>query len=178
MQLEIRKIHQVVEEIHFEGGRKLERPLRLAAVAAVVKNPYAGKFVADLTELGAAGLALGPRLSKQAVDALGGAAQVEAFGKGVIVGIHGELEHGSVLIHGKEIGDTLREASDGDAPIPSAEKTDATGAAIDIPMKTKAGKYQRRHHQNFTVRIPDAPMPDEIMVVLAVSSGGRPHARQ
>jgi hypothetical protein len=103
---------------------------------------------------------------------------VEAFGKGVIVGLDGEVEHGSVLIHGKEVGDTLREASAGDAPIPSAEKVDATGASIDIPMKTKAGKYQRKHHQNFTVRVPDAPMPGEIMVVLAVSSGGRPHARQ
>ncbi|MEJ7931432.1 amino acid synthesis family protein [Ramlibacter sp. AN1015] len=178
MQLQIRKIHQVLEEIHYEGGRKLDKPLRLAAVAAIVKNPYAGEYVKDLTELGAAGLELGPRLSRQVVAALGGPDQVEAFGKGVIVGIGGELEHGSVLIHGKEIGDTLREASAGDAPIPSAEKVDATGCAIDIPLKTKAGKYQRKHHQNFTVRVPDAPMPDEIMVVLAVSSGGRPHARQ
>jgi len=178
MELQIRKILRTVEEIHVEGGSKLDKPLRLAAAAAIVKNPYAGEFVMDLTELGAAGLALGPMLSKYAVELLGGPDQVEAFGKGVIVGIHGELEHGSVLIHGKEIGDTLREASAGDAPIPSAEKVDVAGAAIDIPMKTKAGRYQRKHHQNFTVRIADGPMPDEIMVVLAVSSGGRPHARQ
>jgi len=178
MQLHIRKIHRVVEEIHTEGGRKLDQPLRLAAAVAIVKNPYAGEYVKDLTELGAAGLALGQMLSKQAVELLGGPGEVEAFGKGVIVGLKGELEHGSVLIHGKEIGDTLREASGGDAPIPSAEKVDVPGAAIDIPMKTKAGKYQRKHHQNFTVRVADSPMADEIMIVLAVSSGGRPHARQ
>lgn len=178
MKLQIRKIHQVVEEIHYEGGRKLDKPLRLAAVAAIIKNPYAGEYVRDLTELGAAGVDLGPSLSRQVVAALGGPTEVEAFGKGVIVGLQGELEHGSVLIHGKEVGDTLREATGGDAPIPSAEKVDVAGASIDIPMKTKAGKYQRRHHQNFTVRVADGPMADEIMVVLAVSSGGRPHARQ
>lgn len=178
MKLEIRKFVQVVEEIHIEGGRPLQTPLRVAAVAAVVRNPYVGRHVEDLTELGEAGVDLGPTLSERAVRALGGPDAVEAFGKGVIVGTDGELEHGSVLIHGKEVGDTLRTASGGDAPIPSAEKCDATGAAIDIPLKTKAGKYQRRHHQNMTVRIADAPRADEILVVLAVSSGGRPHARQ
>lgn len=159
MELQIRKIQLLTEEIHTEGGRGVASPLRLAAIAAVLKNPYAGHYTEDLSELGAAGIRLGPRLSERVVSLLGGPEEVVAFGKGVIVGTAGEVEHGSVLIHGKDFGDTLRLAVRGDAPIPSAEKVDATGAPIDIPMKTKAGKYQRMHHQNMTVRIGDAPCP-------------------
>jgi len=177
MELQIRKIQTITEEVLTEGGRPIATPLRLAAIAAILKNPYAGQFVEDLSELGAAGIRLGPILSERVVSLLGGAEHVAAFGKGVIVGTAGEVEHGSVLIHGKDFGDTLRHAVRGDAPIPSAEKVDVTGAPIDVPMKTKAGKYQRLHHQNMTVRVADAPHPDEILVVLTVSSGGRPHAR-
>ena len=107
------------EEILSEGGRELEKPLRRVAVAAVLKNPYAGEYSEDISELIDAGEWLATELMVRAKAALGG--PVEAYGKGGIVGEKGELEHVAALLHPK-FGAPVRAAADGVSILPSVKK--------------------------------------------------------
>jgi hypothetical protein len=118
---------------------------------------------------------IGELLAKEATTLLG--EPVEAFGKGALVGTNGEVEHGSAIIHNLKFGNHLRNLAEGESLLPSAEKRGATGAPIDIALKHKNDTKIRSHHQTFEIRVPDAPLPDEIVISLAVSSGGRPHQR-
>jgi hypothetical protein len=45
----IRKIVTVVEETQMEMGQKVSPPTRRAAAVAVIENPFAGKYVEDLS---------------------------------------------------------------------------------------------------------------------------------
>ena len=106
--MEIRKIVTVVEETQQEAGRKLDKPTRKAAAMAVIRNPYAGQYVEDLTPLIDASVPLGELLTKRAVEALGIAPEkVESYGKAAVVGINGELEHAAALLHPK-LGTPIR----------------------------------------------------------------------
>jgi hypothetical protein len=172
----IRKIIRHVEETRRENGKELERPHRVAVVAIVIENPYPSEYVEDLVSMAdEIGHELGTLAGPAVVDQLG--TEVEAFGKGVLVGTGGELEHGSALIHNLRFGDPFREAAGGTELLPAAEKRGLAGAAIDIPLKHKLNARTRSHHQTFTFQIADAPREREIMVVLAAANGGRPLAR-
>lgn len=176
IELQVRRVITVVDEVHREGGRALETPLRVAVAAAVVHNPLAGRFVEDLEEFRAAlASPLGALLAPRAADALG--APAEAFGKGALVGEAGDVEHGSVLIHTLEFGDHLRSACDAESLLPSAEKRGPAGTPIDLALKHIRDVKVRSHHQTYEFRVPDAPHADEIVILAAVASGGRPHAR-
>lgn len=176
MDLEIRKLVTLVEEVLLEGGQSVSRPVRVAAAMAVIRNPYAGRYVEDLSPMiDSFAPRLGELLGRRAVDALG--APVEAYGKGALVGLAGEIEHGSAIIHTLKFGDPFRAAAGGTALLPSAEKRGPAGASLDLALKHKIDPKVRSHHQTFEVRIPDAPLPDEIVVVCAVASSGRPHPR-
>jgi hypothetical protein len=48
-----------IDEIHAEAGRPAEPPLRKVAVAAIVHNPFAGAYQADLGPLVAASADVG-----------------------------------------------------------------------------------------------------------------------
>lgn len=172
----IRKIVTNVEEIRFEGFRELEKPIHKCSVAAVIQNPFAGKYVEDLSELSEYGEYLGEYLTKIAVKTLGGV-PVHSYGKGAIVGLNGELEHGGAILHPK-LGKPMREViGGGKAIIPSAKKTGPAGAGLDVPLHYKDAAFVRTHYDAMEVRIPDAPKADEIVVALAFTDGGRPHAR-
>jgi hypothetical protein len=176
MDTDVRKVVLHVEEVRVSGGVRLEQPLRISAAAAVVANPHAGRFVADLGDLADRYCeTLGSLLSTTALDALAG--PVEAYGKGALVGMAGEVEHGSAIIHNLRFGDYVRRASDGSALLPSAEKRGAAGAPIDLALKHKDDHSVRSHHQTFEVRVADAPADDEIVIWVALATGGRPHAR-
>jgi len=100
MHPEIRKIVTYDEEILIEGFRKSEKPWRLFAVAAVIKNPWAGKFVEDLKpEIQAYGPILGEMMTKRMLKLAGSGDAIEAYGKAAVVGLNGEIEHASALIH-------------------------------------------------------------------------------
>lgn len=175
--LVIRKLVTYVEDFLREGGQEQLPPVRLAAAMAVVTNPYVDRYVEDLSDLvDEFSPALGRLLGPAAIEALGGA-EVEAYGKGALVGERGEIEHGSAVIHTLKFGDPFRDAAGGTALLPSAEKRGACGAALDIALKHKHDHSVRSHHWTFEVRVPDAPRADEILVVCAVASGGRPNAR-
>jgi Amino acid synthesis len=173
----IRKLVTYTEDFVREGGREQTPPVRLAAAMAVIANPYAGRWVEDLGVLANRfGPPLGELLGARAIELLDGA-PVEAYGKGALVGERGDIEHGSAIIHTLRFGDPFRERADGTALLPSAEKRGACGAPLDLALKHKHDTSIRSHHWTFEVRVPDAPHADEILIVCAVASGGRPNAR-
>ena len=172
----IRKILVVVEEIVAEGGRAVDPPVRIAAAGAVIANPLAGTFAEDLSGLVEAYCEpLGRLLTERALAALDG--EAEGYGKGALVGLAGEVEHGSAIIHNLRFGNLVREPVGGTSLLPSAEKRAAAGASIDLAIKHKTDHTVRLHHQTFEVRISDAPRDDEIVVWVTLASSGRPHAR-
>ncbi len=176
--MEIRKLYTVVEETWREGGRELPNRTRKAAAAAVLKNPFAGKYQEDLSSLTDAGEQLGELLGTKAVQALGiEKSQVESYGKAAIVGEAGELEHAGAILHPK-LGKPFRDAvGGGKAIIPSAKKMGGIGTAIDVPLHYKDAAFVRTHYDAMEVRVPDAPRADEILVVLVVTDSGRSLAR-
>lgn len=176
MDCKIRKITMNVEEVYFEGFKELEMPIRKCSVAAVIKNPFAGAYVENLEELSEIGEYLGRVLTEKAVKELGDAA-IHNYGKGAIIGLNGELEHGAAILHPK-LGKPMREViGGGKAIIPSAKKAGGAGTSLDIPLHYKDAAFVRTHYDAMEVRIPDAPKADEIVVALVFSDGGRPHPR-
>lgn len=176
--MEVRKYITIVEETLLEGGKKVDPPTRKAAAMAVIKNPYAGKYVEALDELIEIGEALGGILGKRAVEALRIVPEkAESYGKAAIVGVSGELEHAAAILHPK-LGTPLREAvGGGKAIIPSAKKMGGPGTEIDVPLHYKDAAFVRTHFDAMTVRVPDAPRSDEILVAIVVTDSGRPHPR-
>jgi Amino acid synthesis len=175
--MNIRKIVTVVEEIRTEGGREVWPPARVAVVAAVIKNPWAGQgFVEDLNPgIEANASDLGALLAPQVLEAL--ESPVEAYGKAAIVGLDGEVEHGSALIHTLKFGDHFRKAAEATTLLPAVEKRGAAGVVFDIPLKHITDATIRSHHQTIEVRIADAPHPGEIVIALAAAAQGRPQQR-
>lgn len=172
----VRKLVTVVEEVRADGGRAVDPPLRLAAAGAVVVNPLAGRFVQDLSPLiDEYCEPLGRLLVERALDALGGPA--EAFGKGALVGLDGEVEHGSAILHNLRFGNPVRDAVEGTSLLPSAEKCGPAGARLDLALKHISDHTVRSHHQTLDVCVADAPRPGEIVIWVALASGGRPQAR-
>lgn len=174
--LQVRKFVVVVDETLHSGGRAGQVPLRKVAAMAVVANPLAGQgYVEDLSELVGPSEDLGRELGSRALDALG--AQVESYGKAAICGTAGEQEHANACLT-SAFGDAFRKAiGGGQAWITSATKVGAAGTAIDVPLAFKDELWVRSHYDALEVRIPDGPLPDEIVVIAAVANRGRLHAR-
>src|SRR5829696_2343382 len=174
----IRKIVTVVEETYLEMGQKVAPPTRRAAAIAVIENPFAGRYVEDLTPLIEIGEELGDLLSKKAVAALGiDGAKAHSYGKAAAVGENGELEHAAAILHPK-LGAPVREALGGGAAlIPSSKKRGGVGVPLDIPLGHKDAAFVRSHFDGMEVRVPDAPRADEIVVAVAVTDSGRPLPR-
>lgn len=176
MQLQKRGFHTIVEHKVIEAGKLADTPLRRVAACAVIENPYAGRYVEDLKPLIAASAELGRELAKLAVGAMG-TFPVESYGKGAIVGTRGEQEHANALIT-TTFADPMRKAvGGGKAWISSFTKRAAPGTPIDIPLAYKDALYVRSHYDGMTLMLPDAPQPDEIVVIICVANRGRLNAR-
>lgn len=176
--MEIRKIVTIVEETRTEAGRPVSPPTRRAAAAAVIANPFAGRYVEDLAELMQVGEELGTLLGKKAVEALGiRPERAESYGKAAIVGSRGELEHAAALLHPKLGAPFRAELGGGKAIIPSAKKMGTPGTEIDVPVHYKDAAFVRTHFDAMPVRVQDAPRGDEIVVALVVTDSGRPLPR-
>jgi hypothetical protein len=178
MKAKIRKFALVVDETHVEMGRAIAPPTRRAAAIAVIANPFAGTYAADLEELMAIGEELGDELGRRAVAALGIApAAAESYGKAAIVGEAGELEHAAAILHPR-LGKPLRAAVEkGAALVPSAKKMGGPGTPIDVPLGHKDAAYVRSHFDAMEVRMNDAPRANEILVAVVVTDSGRPSPR-
>lgn len=172
---DIRSWYAASQEILHEGGERGETLIK-AAAAVVIRNPFAGKYVRDLSLLTKPSALLGVALGKRAAAQLGGR-PVQSYGKGGIAGVNGEQEHVVACVT-TVFGDALRQAvGGGEAWISSASKMAAAGAQIDIPLAHKDELYIRSHYDAMTIAVPDSPRPDEIMICVAVATGGRVHER-
>jgi hypothetical protein len=172
----IRKIEIVTEEIFHDGGPASAETRQRAAAFALVKNPFAGKYVEDLQpamdDLKPLGLILTDRL----IAALGGIEGIDGYGKGAVVGAAGEIEHGALwhVPGGYAMRDRLGQAK---AIVPSTMKVGGVGATLDVPLGHINAAYVRSHFDAFEVRAADGPRPDEILFCLAMARGGRVHSR-
>ena len=177
MSVEVRKIVVSVEEIRHDGGPPRDVPVKKAWVAAVIRNPFAGRYEPEILQMMDALKPLGLECSKRLVAALGGDTDaIESYGKGSLIGSAGEIEHGALwhVPGGYAMRELLGKAL---AIVPSSAKLGAMGASIDIPIHHRNACYVRSHFDAITVAVPDAPRADEMMFVLAMTTGGRPHAR-
>ena len=178
MKAKIRKLISFVEETRTEMGQAIHPPTRRAAAAAVIENPFAGRYIEDLTELTEIGEALGALLTERAVAALGIAGPAaESYGKAAAVGENGELEHAAAVLHPKLGTPVRRVLGKGAALIPSSKKRGGLGVPLDIPLGHKDAAFVRSHFDGMEIRVSDAPRANEILVAIAVTDSGRPLAR-
>ena len=196
--IDVRRVFSHVEEIHHEFGPQPAAPLIRGAIAAVLRNPYAGSYQADILPMMEALNPLGVDLAKQLCNAMGVQPEaIQGYGKGALIGASGELEHGALWhVPG---GYAMREllgwkgeraaytAGQGAARtgqpanalsiVPSTKKVGPPSAALDVPLTHINASYVRSHFDAIEVRVPGAPRSDEIIVILAMSTGARVHAR-
>jgi len=167
--VEIRKIITTQEIVFSELGVAATRPVVRAVGMAVIRNPFAGRPVEDLRQLFKAGAMLGERLMRDLVKLLDGPAV--SYGKGGLVGVDGEMEHGGACVH-PMLGKPMRAAiGGGKAVISSNVKVAAAGATLDVPLGHKDVSWSFPHFDTITVSVADAPRPNEILVVMPSPMG-------
>lgn len=173
----VRKRFVTVEEIFHEGGPVSNVPLKRATAAAVIQNPFAGRYVEEIIGFIDDLKPLGMSMAKQLIESLGGDGSiVEGYGKAAIVGEAGELEHGA-LWHAPG-GYSMREhLPASNAIVPSSKKVGGMGTRIDVPVTHCNASYVRSHFDSIEVGINDAPRADEMMVILVMTTGPRIHNR-
>ena len=172
---DVRRVLTTREVITAETGQALLKPIVRATGVALVANPFAGRFADDLSPLFEIGRTIGERLSRELTKLLDGPAV--AYGKGAMVGVAGELEHGGACIH-PMLGKPMREAiGGGEAVIPSNVKVVAPGSTLDVPLGHKDNVWSFDHFDTVTVFLSDGPRADEIAIILAFADGGRPLPR-
>jgi hypothetical protein len=174
--IKVRKKWLTVETVYHEGGPRADVPLRLGAIVCVIDNPFAGRYVEDLTELGRDAREMANMMVPELVDALGGVDKIQAYGKGAIVGLNGELEHGAIWHEagGWAMRAVLTEAK---AIVPAAKVVASAGFHLQIPLHHIRAAYVRSHFNTFDVGIVDAPRPNELLYALVMATGSRIHER-
>ncbi|MEF7614975.1 amino acid synthesis family protein [Aquincola sp. MAHUQ-54] len=197
--IEIRRVFTQVEDIHHEFGPVAAQPLRRGAIAAVLTNPFAGRYVADILPMMDALQPLGISMAEQLRAAMDVPAErIEGYGKGAIVGAAGELEHGALwhvpggyamrellgwkgdraaYAAGKPQDKPTGQPANGLSIVPSTKKVGPPGAALDVPLTHINASYVRSHFDAMEVRVPGAPLADELVFILVMSTGPRVHAR-
>lgn len=200
--IEIRRVFTQVEDILHEFGPVARQPLRRGAIGAVLRNPYAGRYVEDILPMMDALQPVGLQMAHQLLAAMEVPVErIEGYGKGAVVGAAGELEHGALwhVPGGYAMRELLGWRGDGQgsyaayaqgqasgtqgqpgnalAIVPSTKKVGPPGASLDVPLTHINAAYVRSHFDAMEVRVPGAPCADEIVLILAMSTGARVHAR-
>ena len=196
--IEIRRTFTHVEDILHEFGPMPSQPLRRAYIGVVLTNPFAKRYEADILpmmeQLNAVGIDMAHRLlAAMAVPV----ERIEGYGKGAIIGADGELEHGALwhvpggyamrellgwkgdriaYMQGKG-EDKTGQPGNALAIVPSTKKVGPPGACLDMPLTHINASYVRSHFDAIEARVPGAPRADEIVYLLAMSTGARVHAR-
>ena len=183
MPAEIRKTLFHVETTLIEGNRPAKKPLVLIAAVAVIKNPWfdfknPNQFIKDLKP-GILDVApgLGEMQNSMIIKEAGSGANIEGYGKSAVVGLKGEIEHASGIIHTLRFGNFYREAVGAKSYLSFCNTRGGANAPIMIPLMDKNDAGRRSHYLTISLSIPDAPADDEIIVALGASIGGRPHHR-
>ena len=173
----VRKSLVSVEEIFHEGGPAAAKPLKRGVILAVIRNPFAGRYVQEIAGFMEDLKPLGLKMANELVAALGGDGRaIEGYGKGAIVGAAGEIEHGA-LWHAPG-GYGMREALGGaKAIVSSTKKVGGPGTRLDVPVTHINASYVRSHFDAIEVGLPDAPRADEIVLALVMTTGPRIHER-
>jgi hypothetical protein len=172
----LRKTAFSIEETFHEGGPISSNPPRRAAAIAIIENPFAGRYEADIQGFMEDLKPLGLKLATRLVEMLGGADQIEGYGKGSLVGEAGELEHGA-LWHAPG-GYAMRELlNDTSAIVPSSKKVSGVGSRLDVPITHINASYVRSHFDSMEVGLNDAPKANEMALILVMSTGARVHNR-
>jgi hypothetical protein len=152
-------------------------PIRKIVIGACILNPFAnGSFTPDLSPVVDQSAALGEAFGQRILKVLGGDIH-SSVGKACLVGMNGEYEHGNAFLtatFANPLRDTL---GGGKAWIPSTGKRGGPMTPIDIPLAHKHELYVRSHYDTITVAFSDGPNPDEVLVLVAVATRGRLHAR-
>ena len=175
-EVRLRKLVLSEEEVFHEGGPKPARSQRRAAALAIIENPFAGRYEPEIQGFMEDLKPLGLSMAQRLVEVLGGANQIEGYGKGAMIGEAGELEHGA-LWHAPG-GYAMRELlDDSKAIVPSTKKVVGVGGRLDVPITHINASYVRSHFDSMEVGCNDAPRADEMVVVLAMSTGARIHNR-
>jgi amino acid synthesis protein len=173
--MQIRRSLLLRDAVHSEGGLPALRPVTRVAACAVIANPHAGNAMDDLSALVLLGAELGEMLVREALQVLPN--PPTSYGKAAIVGLDGDIEHAAAIIHPR-MGKPIRAAiGGGKAIIPSNVKVASAGSAIDVPLSDRDDVWQFDRIDTITVAVPDAPRPAEIVVIVALSDGGRPRPR-
>lgn len=174
--MKIRKIVSHIEELRSEEGRDVRPPLRKVAVTAVCHNPCAGRYVHDLSALIDGSGEIGKEIGAIAAQLMT-SHDIQSYGKASLVGINGAVEHAEAVLT-TIFGDTMRVAAGGGkAWICHMAKLGGPGTSVDIPFAHKDALTIRSHYDAMTIAISDAPLPDEITITCAFTSGGRPNHR-
>ena len=179
MDLELRKFTKFVDKTFIEGGKKAKEPVLLVSVAAVFKNPWAGKgFVEDLKPII---LDLAPKIGDilvpELIKEIGSPEKILAYGKAGTVGLNGEIEHASAFIHTLRFGNKFRDAVGGTSYLSFTNTRGPAGSKISIPMMHKTDSGLRPYYLTHEFTIHDAPFDNEIVIAIGGASSGRAHAR-
>ncbi len=175
----IRKIVTVVEETLLEMGQTVSPPTRRAAAIAVIENPFAGKYVEDLTPVdrdrrGTRRTACG-KGRRRARDRRRQARRATARRRRSAKMASLSMRPRSCI---PKMGAPVRKVlGKGAALIPSSKKRSGPGTTLDIPLGHKDAAFVRSHFDGMEVQINDAPRANEIMVAVAVTDSGRPLPR-
>lgn len=197
--IEVRNIQTQVETIFHEFGPVADRPLIRGSVAAVLKNPYAGRYEPDIVPMMEALNPVGLEMAERLVKAMEVTPDdIESYGKGAIVGSAGELEHGALwhvpggyamrellgwkgdrssYKQGQSSGQKGLEMGRALSIVPSTKKVGDPGTRLDVPLTHVTASYVRGHFDAMEVWVPGAPARDEIVFVLVMATGGRIHQR-
>lgn len=176
LQVSVRSIQTTSRQVFAVGGRDLVMPHLVGSIAAVVANPFAGRFaeVDEVSEWMTALQPLADQLGEELQDILTlDGRTIESYGKAANVGGNGELEIAAAWhVPG---GAGLRHALDGPlAMVPASKKVGAVASQLDIPLVYLHASYLRSHYDVESVVVPDAPRPNEVVYALAMSTGPRP----
>jgi Amino acid synthesis len=174
--MKIKRILKFVDEVRVADEQEVAPPLRKVAVVGIVDNPFAGRFVQDLSPLTRASEAVGREICEIAVGLLAPETPV-SYGKAAVVGLGGEQEHGNAMLT-TVFGNVMRDAAGGGtAWISSMTKRAAPGASIDVPLAHKDALYVRSHYDGMTITLHDGPQPGEIAIIAVYATRGRPNHR-
>jgi hypothetical protein len=174
--LKIRKKLLNLESIYHEGGPVRDEPIVMGSIAVVINNPFAGRYVEDLSPLVEAATEIAREIAPQLIAALGGADKVQVYGKAAIVGVNGELEHGAVW---HEAGGWSMRANLPRAKsiVPTAKTVASAGTRLCVPLHHIEAAYVRSHFNTIDIGVIDAPRPDELLYALVMGTGSRVHER-
>ncbi|NEI73667.1 amino acid synthesis family protein [Rhizobium lusitanum] len=173
--INIRKRSLRIDTIYHEGGPKPEKPLKMGAAYVVLANPFAGRYAEDLMPFMAELRGLGEDMTSELTEALGGKDAIQAWGKGAIVGVNGELEHGAIWHEAG--GWPMRAHLGGKSIVPAAKTVASAGYQLPVPLFNIHASYVRGHFNSMDVGALDAPKPNELLYTIVMATGGRIHQR-